>query len=321
MILMPSDRYVSPTSPAALALDGPWTHAYLHPHGLRLHAATAGDPNARLVVFLHDTFGSWADFRKFLAPLAESKAHVAALDARGYGLSDKPPHGYSLATAATDLSGAIRELGHGRAVVVGYGTGAAVGWALAAAEPQRVAGLLAINGVHPLDGTRAYRPYDPVARAALLASRLPTLWRPTPNTPHGTVPGAGAAVEDLSGVLRLATTHLHKSCTEDFTGTEAFQEEAALYRLAASIENAAPAIRRNARMPAARPPSSWTGRVSAPVWLLHDDASVPDSALDRARRRAPELRAFSLPGTKRAPHLEDPTAVLQLIREFLADLQ
>lgn len=132
-----------PLSPRVVELDGPFTHEYVHTRGIRLHAAVAGAVEAPLVVLLHDVLGGWFDYQRVIETLG-TDFHVAAVSLRGFGLSDKPPHGYSLRYATGDISGLIRALGHGSAVVVADGSATRVASLLAANYPARVRGLVLI---------------------------------------------------------------------------------------------------------------------------------------------------------------------------------
>ncbi|WP_460490746.1 alpha/beta fold hydrolase, partial [Corynebacterium nasicanis] len=91
-----------PLPPSVVELDGPFSHELVHTRGIRLHVATAGRPEDPLVLLLHGTFGGWFEFRRVIAPLAARGFRVAAVDFRGYGLSDRPPStaGDALRTAA-----------------------------------------------------------------------------------------------------------------------------------------------------------------------------------------------------------------------------
>ena len=117
---------MAPLSPHVVELDGPWRHEYLHTRGVRLHAATLGQPDAPLILCIHGAVGGWFDYQSVLAPLADAGFHVAAIDLRGYGLSDKPPveMGQDIRTLIGDITGAIQALGHDKAVLVGNDTGA-----------------------------------------------------------------------------------------------------------------------------------------------------------------------------------------------------
>ena len=126
-------------SPRVVELEGDFTHEMLHTRGLRLHAATAGDPADPLILLLHGTFGGWFDYADVLAPLAARGFHVAALDLRGYGMSDKPAQrgGDEMLMSVGDVKGAVLTLGHRNAVLVGADTGGSVAWAAAAARRAR----------------------------------------------------------------------------------------------------------------------------------------------------------------------------------------
>ena len=43
---------MNPLPPSVVELDGPFEHEFLHTRGIRLHAATAGDPDNPLVLLL-----------------------------------------------------------------------------------------------------------------------------------------------------------------------------------------------------------------------------------------------------------------------------
>ncbi|MEJ5928751.1 alpha/beta fold hydrolase [Corynebacterium sp. H128] len=135
-------------SPTELALPGPFEHELVHTRGTRLHAAVAGDTARPLLLLLHDCLGGWFDFRHAIAPAAQH-FHVAAMSARGFDLSDKPPSGYSMRHAVGDVNGMIRALGHGAATVVAVGSAARVATTLAANYPERVRGLQLIDPLTP----------------------------------------------------------------------------------------------------------------------------------------------------------------------------
>jgi pimeloyl-ACP methyl ester carboxylesterase len=71
-----------------------------------------------------------------------------AYDARGHGRSDPPPpgQGYDYPALAADLGAVVAQLaGDRRAVLAGHSMGAHAATAFALAEPDRVAGLVAIG--------------------------------------------------------------------------------------------------------------------------------------------------------------------------------
>ncbi len=88
---------------------------------------------------------------------------VAMYDARGHGESDPAPQGegYAYEALARDMAAVATEVGEGsRTVVAGHSMGAHTATAFALAEPDRVAGVVAIGpaslGKPPSDETVAY---------------------------------------------------------------------------------------------------------------------------------------------------------------------
>jgi pimeloyl-ACP methyl ester carboxylesterase len=109
--------------PAADAVPGPVS--FLLVHGLA--------SNARL----------WDGVAAALA--REGYASVA-VDQRGHGRSDKPDTGYDFDTLTEDLCAAIDGLGLERPVVAGQSWGGNVVLELAARHPDRVRGVVAVDG-------------------------------------------------------------------------------------------------------------------------------------------------------------------------------
>jgi pimeloyl-ACP methyl ester carboxylesterase len=71
---------------------------------------------------------------------------VLAVDLRGRGLSDKPDHGYSIEHHVRDLAAAAADLGLEDHFVMGHSLGAYIGLAYTAAHPERVRGLVLMDG-------------------------------------------------------------------------------------------------------------------------------------------------------------------------------
>jgi pimeloyl-ACP methyl ester carboxylesterase len=123
------------------------THALLPPgfahrkvfaNRIMHHAVVGGSGPAILLV--HGWMGSSYHWRKVL-PLLAGAHTLVAVDARGYGESDKPYAGYDGLTIAADLEGVMEALGHARYFVMGHDMGALPALLLAATRPERVIGL------------------------------------------------------------------------------------------------------------------------------------------------------------------------------------
>lgn len=144
--------------PVTVNRPGPWTHRYVSAGGSRFHVALAGPEPAAgqgedaqpLVVLLHGFPVCWWTWREVLPALADLGLRCAAVDLRGFGGSDRPPSGYDLATAADDVAGVVRALGHTRALVIGHGIGGQVGWVMAGRHPGLVTAIAPIGAPHPV---------------------------------------------------------------------------------------------------------------------------------------------------------------------------
>jgi len=113
-----------------------FTSRYVEAGEVRLHAVIGGDGPPLLLV--HGWPETWYAWRLLMPELARD-FQVIAVDQRGIGLSDKPEDGYDTGTLAGDLIALMDALGHDRFAVAGHDTGFAIGYALAADHPDRVA--------------------------------------------------------------------------------------------------------------------------------------------------------------------------------------
>jgi pimeloyl-ACP methyl ester carboxylesterase len=89
-------------------------------------------------------------------PVLARDFQVVAVDQRGIGLSDKPPGGYDTGSQAKDMVALMEVLGHQRFAVVGFDTGVAIAYALAADHRDRVERLVVGEGP-----SRAWLPHRP----------------------------------------------------------------------------------------------------------------------------------------------------------------
>ncbi|QRP59949.1 alpha/beta fold hydrolase [Corynebacterium minutissimum] len=297
---------MTPLPPSVVELDGPFEHEFLHTRGIRLHAATAGNPENPLVVLLHGSFGGWFDFRDVIAVLADAGFHVAALDMRGFGMSDKPPlePGQDIRVAVGDVSGAIRALGHDDAFLVGADTGGAVAWALATERPERVRGLVSVSAAHPADLRRAIaaRPWD-FGWVLLRATLCRLGWLHTPRL-----------------LMRESTYRREMDLDALGSFSADAREESLRLRIAASrIGNVRRGILWNHRLRTAVVPLSWLDlTVAAPVLFIHADQLLWRPVARRAAKRCRgSFTATTIPGTKNLPLLENPRGFAQTLIQWM----
>ncbi len=241
------------------------------------------------VVALHGLTASYVNFIGIAERLA-GRRPLLALDLRGRGDSDKPDGPYGLAQHARDVAAAMQALDIGPSVIVGHSMGAFIATALAAQNPELVAGLILIDGGYLLDmpvGAGAEQVLDTVLaqRITQLQETYPSrevyreFWRTRPNFPP----------------------------TDWGPWTEAF--------LNYEVGGEAPLLRPKASEAAVRfdvAESFKTAEITArleslrvPVMLLRAAAGfaldrpqlIPDYAVDQIRTFLPELQEETIPGT------------------------
>lgn len=115
--------------------------------GLCLHYAEAGEREGQPVVFLHGWPDSWFTFSRVLAALPAG-IRALAIDQRGFGDSDCPQSGYTIAEMAGDVVAFLDALGIERATLVGHSFGSFVARRVAIAHGHRVAALVLIGTGH-----------------------------------------------------------------------------------------------------------------------------------------------------------------------------
>lgn len=125
---------------------------YADNNGVRIHyVVTGAEAGTRpLVVMIHgfpDFWYSWRDQMDALAP----HFRVAAVDQRGYNLSDKPAgvEAYAMPNLVADIAAVIKAEGATNAIVVGHDWGGAVAWNVAMTRPELVSLLVILNLPHP----------------------------------------------------------------------------------------------------------------------------------------------------------------------------
>jgi pimeloyl-ACP methyl ester carboxylesterase len=107
-----------------------------------------GAPTASPTVILEaGAFGTSADWDRVLDDLAGG-GRVCAYDRAGVGLSPPRPGGLGVLDKARELRGLLDQMGeHGPIILVGHSNGALYAEAFARLYPERVAGLVYVNGV------------------------------------------------------------------------------------------------------------------------------------------------------------------------------
>jgi pimeloyl-ACP methyl ester carboxylesterase len=119
------------------------THHYARVNGTELHYVAAGTEGPP-VLLVHGFPETWWTFRK-LIPLLAARHRVYAVDLRGFGDSDNGAGAYDSETSAGDLHLLIEELNVGPVHLTGQDISGATVLRLAAAHPEGVRSLSAIE--------------------------------------------------------------------------------------------------------------------------------------------------------------------------------
>ena len=121
---------------------------------MRFGALEAGPEGGELVLLLHGFPQLASAWHPQLEELARHGYHAVAPDQRGYSPGAQPSgvRPYRLTELVADVLGMADHLGARRFHLVGHDWGGIVGWAVAAAAPDRLHSLTVVSTPHP----RAY---------------------------------------------------------------------------------------------------------------------------------------------------------------------
>ncbi len=123
---------------------------YANDDGVKIHYVVSGPADAPLVVMIHgfpDYSETWAQ----LTPVLNDAYRTAAIDTRGYNLSDQPKgvENYDMTKLVADIAAVIKNEGRDKAIVIGHDWGAAQAWAFEFAHPEMVDKLIILSVPHP----------------------------------------------------------------------------------------------------------------------------------------------------------------------------
>jgi len=124
------------------------TDRYADNDGVAIHYMAGG--RGPLVVLIHGFPDFWYTWRHQINGLLATHS-VAALDSRGFNLSDAPKgvQNYAMEHLVDDVAAVIANEERDSAVVVGHDWGGATAWAFAQAKPELTERLVIVNLPHP----------------------------------------------------------------------------------------------------------------------------------------------------------------------------
>lgn len=137
----------APATPVSSDFDERVEHRYVDNEGVNIHYAARGA--GPLVVMVHGFPDYWYTWRHQMDALS-GEYRLAALDLRGYNLSDKPRgiENYGMKALLGDIAAVVRAEGYERATVCGHDWGGAISWQFATAMPHLIENLIVLNLPH-----------------------------------------------------------------------------------------------------------------------------------------------------------------------------
>ena len=131
-----------------IASAAEYQDGYANSNGVKIHYVTAG--TGPLVVMIHGFPDFWYTWRNQMDALS-GQYQVAAIDLRGYNLSDKPAgeENYDMRLLIGDVAAVIKHFGREKAIIAGHDWGGAIAWQFVFNMPQMVEKLIILNLPHP----------------------------------------------------------------------------------------------------------------------------------------------------------------------------
>lgn len=253
-------------------------------NGVSLHVEEQGHGDPALV-FLHYWGGSSRTWKHVSAGLVTS-FHTVAIDHRGWGRSEAPTSGYSLADLAADAEGVIEALNLRRYVLVGHSMGGKVAQLMASRRPAGLAGLVLV----------APSPPTPMA--------LPVEAREMMVGAYENQATVEATIDNVLTAKPLSAEDRQQVILDSLKGAVAAREA---WPRATSQENIAAEV----------------GNINVPTVVIAgelDRVDTPDALRAELLPRIPHAVLHVLPGTGHLSMLELPNELTELIRDFCVSI-
>ena len=127
---------------------------YADNKGVKIHYVVDGQ--GPLVVMIHGFPDYWGTWKPLMAQLNKAGYRTAAMDTRGYNLSDKPEGeaAYAMPNLIADVAAVIAAEGQKNAIVIGHDWGAAISWQVVFNRPDLVNKLVIMSVPHPVGFAR-----------------------------------------------------------------------------------------------------------------------------------------------------------------------
>ncbi len=279
----------------AQELEDTVEHHYADNDGVKIHYVTKG--SGPLMVMIHGFPDYWYSWRHQMQALSDEYT-IAALDTRGYNLSDQPGgvENYELLTLVSDVAAVIRDQGEDSAIIVGHDWGGGIAWSFAAWEPDMTEQLIIMNLPHPRNLVRELARFEQQHSNSVYARNFQQ-------------PGSheNLSAEGLATALARGDDALHAKYLQAF-GRSSFDAMMNYYR-------------------ANYPRDPYTSgaflelpEVQAPVLQFHgllDTALLPEGVNSTWEHLAQDWTLMTIPGVSHWPHHDKPEVVSGMMRAWL----
>ncbi|MEK7704735.1 MAG: alpha/beta hydrolase [Myxococcota bacterium] len=177
--------------------------------GLSVAARRWGTVGTKPVLALHGWLDNAASFDR-LAPLLPG-VDLVAMDLPGHGRSQHRPIGatYHFVDWLVDVDRVLDALGWSTATLLGHSLGAAIASVYAGALPERVEGLIAIDGLGPMSDDESAAPErlrDHLIERRRAARRRPTVFADVPAAARRLCQVAAGLSQDSAEILSARGT-------------------------------------------------------------------------------------------------------------------
>lgn len=162
------------TKPATVTVQG---GRILHLPGGAMQVLEKGPRRAPPIVLLH-CFGCSIAWWQRMIPLLDRTHRVIALDLRGFGGSEKPGDGYTMADQAAFVAEALKRLGVHGATVVGHSLGGTVATALTEVPGDYVGRLVIVDQAPDESFSKGLGLAAEISTSPVIG---PALWQVTPD--------------------------------------------------------------------------------------------------------------------------------------------
>jgi epoxide hydrolase 4 len=270
-------------------------HRYADNDGVTIHYAVTGD--GPLMVMIHGFPDYWYTWRHQMKALS-SDYTVAALDTRGYNLSDQPSgvENYDLQILINDVAAVIEAEDEESAIIVGHDWGGGIAWTFAAHKPEMTEQLIIMNLPHPRGLVRELALFGQQHENSQYARNFQQ-----PNS-HENISAERLATSLARGDAELQSRYL-----------EAFSRS--------SADSMMNYYRANyPRDPYNSGAFAELPEVQAPVLQFHgllDTALLPGALNETWEHLAADWTLVTIPGVSHWPHHEKPEMVSNMMRAWL----